>query len=157
VRREVSHSEGQNAGHDIEHDFSMRSDITKTLSSPEGPGPHHPIWRGAFTVQGLEWQFSHAAVNAGCGCAAGDVDAGGRPGHVTGSVGLPGAGMTRLFLTGAAALWLAGIDARAAVAGGMADPVMDQAVVVEDTASSGGDNWVGILMLILVAAAVASD
>jgi hypothetical protein len=65
--------------------------------------------------------------------------------------------MTGLLKAGAAGLWLAGIAAGSAVAGGMADPVMDQAVVVEDTASSGGDNWVGILMLVLVAAAVASD
>lgn len=65
--------------------------------------------------------------------------------------------MTRLFMAGAAGLWLAGVAAGAAMAGGMAGPVMDQTVVVEDTASSGGDNWVGILMLALVAAAVASN
>ena len=65
--------------------------------------------------------------------------------------------MTRLLRAGAAGLWLAGLAAGAAIAGGMAAPVMDEAVVAEDTASSGGDNWVGILMLVLVAATVASD
>jgi hypothetical protein len=37
-----------------------------------------------------------------------------------------------------------------ASAGGMPEPVMQEAVIVADTASSGGDNWVGIMMTVLV-------
>lgn len=37
-----------------------------------------------------------------------------------------------------------------AVAGGMAEPVMDQTIILSDTASSGGDEWVGIMMTVLV-------
>jgi hypothetical protein len=65
--------------------------------------------------------------------------------------------MTRLFMAGAAGLLVAGLASGTALAGGMAAPVMDEAVVAEDAASSADDNWVGILMLVLVAAAVASN
>jgi len=37
-----------------------------------------------------------------------------------------------------------------AFAGGMAEPVMDEAVILADTASSGGDEWVVIMMTVLV-------
>jgi hypothetical protein len=37
-----------------------------------------------------------------------------------------------------------------AFAGGLTEPVMEEAVIVADTASSGGDNWVGIMMTLLV-------
>lgn len=43
------------------------------------------------------------------------------------------------------------------LAGGMAEPVTEPEVIVQDTSSSGGDNWVGILLLLAVVAAVASD
>jgi len=36
-----------------------------------------------------------------------------------------------------------------AMAGGLPVPVMEPAVVEAQTASSGGDNWVGILMVVL--------
>ena len=65
--------------------------------------------------------------------------------------------MTRHVAAVAAGLCLAGFASGAALAGGMATPVMDEAVVVEDAASSSSDNWVGILMLVLVVAAVASN
>jgi hypothetical protein len=38
----------------------------------------------------------------------------------------------------------------AAYAGGLAEPVMTEAIIVADTASSGGDEWVGITMTLLV-------
>ncbi|HEX9857028.1 MAG TPA: hypothetical protein VGA75_01640 [Paracoccaceae bacterium] len=41
-----------------------------------------------------------------------------------------------------------------AIAGGIAEPVMEPAVVEAETASSGGDNWVGLLMLALIAGTV---
>jgi hypothetical protein len=41
--------------------------------------------------------------------------------------------------------------------GGLTEPAMDTAVVAEETGSSGGDNWVGIMMLVLVVAAAVSD
>lgn len=47
--------------------------------------------------------------------------------------------------------------ASAAMAGGMTEPVMEPAVVEAETASSGGDNWVGLLMLALVVGAVAAQ
>ena len=37
-----------------------------------------------------------------------------------------------------------------ALAGGLAEPAMDAAVVEAQTASSGNDNWVGIVMTLLV-------
>jgi hypothetical protein len=37
-----------------------------------------------------------------------------------------------------------------AFAGGMTEPVMEESVIIADTASSGGDNWVGIMMTVLV-------
>lgn len=37
-----------------------------------------------------------------------------------------------------------------ALAGGLTEPAMDPAVVVADTASSSSDNWVGIVMSMLV-------
>jgi hypothetical protein len=37
-----------------------------------------------------------------------------------------------------------------AFAGGMTEPVMEVEVVAADTASSGGDEWVGIMMTLLV-------
>ena len=43
------------------------------------------------------------------------------------------------------------------LAGGMAEPVTEPEVIVQDTSSSGGDNWVGILLLLAVVTAVASD
>ncbi len=47
--------------------------------------------------------------------------------------------------------------ANGAFAGGLSEPAMDPAVVAEEVASSGSDNWVGIMMLVLVAAAAASN
>lgn len=44
-----------------------------------------------------------------------------------------------------------------ALAGGMAEPVMAPTVIEEGAASSGSDDWVGILMLIAVIGAVASN
>ena len=41
--------------------------------------------------------------------------------------------------------------------GGMAEPVTDTEVIVEDTGSSEGDNWVGVLLLLAVVGAVASN
>jgi hypothetical protein len=37
-----------------------------------------------------------------------------------------------------------------AFAGGLTEPVMETEVILADTASSGGDNWVGIMMTLLV-------
>jgi hypothetical protein len=37
-----------------------------------------------------------------------------------------------------------------ALAGGVTESVMETEVIVADTASSGGDNWVGIMMTLLV-------
>lgn len=37
-----------------------------------------------------------------------------------------------------------------AMAGGLPVPVMDPVVVEAQTASSGGDNWVGVMMTLLV-------
>jgi hypothetical protein len=42
-------------------------------------------------------------------------------------------------------------------AGGLTEPAMDPAVVTAETGSSGGDNWVGIMMLVLVLGAAVSD
>ncbi len=42
-------------------------------------------------------------------------------------------------------------------AGGLTEPAMDPAAVAEETGSSAGDNWVGIMMLVLVVAAAVSD
>jgi hypothetical protein len=45
-----------------------------------------------------------------------------------------------------------------AFAGGMTEPVMEVGVVAAETASSGGDEWVGIMMTLLVfGAAVAGN
>ena len=57
----------------------------------------------------------------------------------------PGDGMKKLVM----ALALVG-SAVPALAGGLSEPAMDPAVVVAETASSGGDNWVGVLMTLLV-------
>ena len=47
--------------------------------------------------------------------------------------------------------------ASVAHAGGMAEPVMEPAVLEAETASSANDNWVGIMMLALtIGAAVAN-
>ena len=44
-----------------------------------------------------------------------------------------------------------------ASAGGLSEPAMDPAVVAADAASSGGDNWVGIVMTLLVFGAAVSN
>lgn len=44
-----------------------------------------------------------------------------------------------------------------AFAGGLSEPAMDPAVVAAETASSGGDNWVGVLMTLLVFGAAIAD
>ena len=44
-----------------------------------------------------------------------------------------------------------------ALAGGLSEPAMDAAVVAAETASSGGDNWVGIVMTLLVLGAALAD
>lgn len=41
-------------------------------------------------------------------------------------------------------------------AGGLTEPTMDPAVVAADTSSSGGDNWVGVMMSLLVLGAALS-
>ena len=46
---------------------------------------------------------------------------------------------------------------RPALAGGLSEPAMDAAVVAAETASSGGDNWVGIVMTLLVLGAALAD
>lgn len=42
-------------------------------------------------------------------------------------------------------------------AGGLTEPAMDPAVVATETASSGDDNWVGVMMLVLVFGAAIAD
>jgi hypothetical protein len=42
-----------------------------------------------------------------------------------------------------------------ALAGGLTEPAMDPAIVAADT-SSGGDNWVGVMMTLLVLGAALS-
>ena len=42
-----------------------------------------------------------------------------------------------------------------ALAGGLTEPAMDAAVVAAET-SSGGDNWVGVMMMLLVLGAAVS-
>ena len=37
-----------------------------------------------------------------------------------------------------------------AFAGGVTEPVMEETIITADTASSGGDNWVGVMMTLLV-------
>lgn len=44
-----------------------------------------------------------------------------------------------------------------ASAGGLAEPAMDPAVVAAETAASGADNWVGIVMTLLVFGAALAD
>ena len=44
-----------------------------------------------------------------------------------------------------------------ASAGGLSEPAMDPAVVEAETASSGADNWVGIVMTLLVFGAAVAD
>lgn len=44
-----------------------------------------------------------------------------------------------------------------AVAGGLSEPAMDVAVVAAETAASGQDNWVVILMTLLVFGAALAD
>lgn len=44
-----------------------------------------------------------------------------------------------------------------ASAGGLAEPAMDPAVVAAETASSGSDNWVGILLTLLVFGTAIAD
>ena len=44
-----------------------------------------------------------------------------------------------------------------ASAGGLTEPAMDPAVVAADTSSSGGDNWVGVMMTLLVLATAVSN
>jgi hypothetical protein len=43
-----------------------------------------------------------------------------------------------------------------AIAGGLPEPVMEEEVIITDTASSGGDEWVGIMMTVLVLGAAAA-
>ncbi len=54
----------------------------------------------------------------------------------------------------AAALSLA---ATTAYAGGLADPIVEPEIIVQDTSSSAGGVIVPILLLLLVAAAIAAD
>lgn len=54
----------------------------------------------------------------------------------------------------AAALSLA---ATTAYAGGLADPIVEPEIIVQDTGSSAGGVIVPILLLLLVAAAIAAD
>ena len=42
-------------------------------------------------------------------------------------------------------------------AGGLSEPAMDPVVVAAETASSGNDNWVGIIMTLLVFGAALAD
>ncbi|MBO6604603.1 MULTISPECIES: hypothetical protein [Paracoccaceae] len=49
------------------------------------------------------------------------------------------------------------VAATSAFAGGMAEPVLEPVVIVEDTSTSAGGILVPILALILIAAAVAAD
>ena len=58
---------------------------------------------------------------------------------------IPGGIMTKILITLALATTLS-----PAFAGGMAEPVMATEVIVADTAASGGDEWVGVLMTLLV-------
>lgn len=44
-----------------------------------------------------------------------------------------------------------------ALAGGLGEPAMDPAVVAADAALSAGDNWVGIVMTLLVFGAALAD
>ena len=44
-----------------------------------------------------------------------------------------------------------------ALAGGLVEPAMDPAVVAAETASSSGDNWVGIVMTLLVFGVALAD
>ena len=44
-----------------------------------------------------------------------------------------------------------------AFAGGLTEPAMDPEVVAADVASSGGDNWVGVVMTLLVLGAALTD
>lgn len=44
-----------------------------------------------------------------------------------------------------------------AMAGGMAEPVVEPEVIVEDTAGTSGDILVPLLLLVLIAAAVSSS
>jgi hypothetical protein len=62
--------------------------------------------------------------------------------------------MKRILVCGTAALAL---GAGGALAGGLAEPEMEQAVVVEQTSSSSGGILVPLLLLLIVVAAVASD
>lgn len=61
--------------------------------------------------------------------------------------------MRKILITSTAALSLA---ATAAGAGGMAEPITEPEVIVEDTAGTSGDFIVPLLLLVLVAAAVSS-
>lgn len=54
----------------------------------------------------------------------------------------------------AAALSLA---ATTAYAGGLADPIVEPEIIVQDTSSSAGGVIIPILLLLLVAAAIAAD
>ena len=44
-----------------------------------------------------------------------------------------------------------------AVAGGLGEPTMDPVVVAAETSSSSGDNWVGVMMSLLVLGAALSN
>ena len=63
-----------------------------------------------------------------------------------------GDGMKRVLV----ALMVTGL-AGAAAAGGLSEPAMDAAVVAAETASSGNDSWVGIVMTLLVFGAALAD
>lgn len=52
---------------------------------------------------------------------------------------------------------LAALSASAAVAGGMSEPVMEPAVVVEETTGSSGDFVIPLLLLALIAAVATAD
>lgn len=54
-------------------------------------------------------------------------------------------------------LTLSTFVATAAQAGGVVTPVMEPAVIAQDTASSGGDNWVGFMLILLAIATAVSN
>jgi hypothetical protein len=64
----------------------------------------------------------------------------------------PGDGMKKFVLASALVFAVS-----PALAGGLTEPAMDPAVVAANTASSGGDTWVGIMMLVLVFGTAIAD
>jgi hypothetical protein len=56
-----------------------------------------------------------------------------------------------------ATVFVAAMMAAPVYAGGMAEPTMEPEVIVADTSASGGDDWVGVLMIALSIAAVVGN